>query len=110
MANANPIPFLRRIAKVEAISFLLLLGVAMPLKYIAGIPMAVKVVGWMHGVLFVIFCGALLHTMVAARWSISRAAPIFISALLPFGPLVLDRRMATYEEEFNMAAFDSSKS
>jgi len=41
MASANPIPFLRRIAKAEAISFLLLLGVAMPLKYVAGIPMAV---------------------------------------------------------------------
>jgi len=64
----------------------------------------------MHGVLFVIFCGALLHSMVTARWSISRAAPIFISALLPFGPFVLDRRMAAYEKQFNVGAFDSSNS
>jgi integral membrane protein len=98
--SANPIPFLRKVAKVEAISFLILLGVAMPLKYLAGIPLAVKICGWIHGILFVVFCAALLQTMVTARWSFSRAVPIFISALLPFGPFVLDRRMAAYEQEY----------
>ena len=98
--SANPIQFLRRIAKVEAISFLILLGVAMPLKYLAGMPMAVKICGWLHGLLFVVFCVSLLRAMVAARWPVSRAAVIFIAALLPFGPFVVDRRMAEYEREF----------
>ena len=96
----NPIPFLRRIALIEAISFLVLLGIAMPLKYLAGQPLAVKVFGWAHGVLFIIFAFALLRTMMVARWSIGRAAAVFIAALLPFGPFIIDRRMRDYEAEF----------
>ena len=104
--DGNPVPLLRRIAKAEAISFLILLGVAMPLKYFAGIPLGVKIAGWLHGILFVGFCASLLHTMVSARWPVSRVAPIFVAALLPFGPFILDRRMAAYEEEFNASRSD----
>lgn len=96
----NPIPFLRKVALAEAVSFLLLLGVAMPMKYFMDLPVAVRVVGMIHGVLFVIFCVALLRTMVVAKWPILRSATIFIAALLPFGPFVVDRRMANYETEF----------
>lgn len=106
LVNQNPIPFLRSIAKVEAISFLVLVGVAMPLKYLAGQPLAVKVVGWIHGVLFVIFCLALLRTMLVARWPLLRSAVIFVAALLPFGPFVVDRRMVEYEEEFQRRRSD----
>ena len=100
MPHANPIPFLRLAAALEGLSFLALLGVAMPLKYLAGFPIAVKLVGWIHGVLFVVFCAALLHVTVVARWPVGRAASVFIAALLPFGPFVVDRRMKRYEEEF----------
>ena len=96
----SPIPLLRTIGHVEAISFLLLLGVAMPLKYIAGMPLAVKVVGWAHGVLFVALGLALLQTMIVAKWSLGRSALVFAAAFVPFGPFLLDRRMAQYEEEF----------
>lgn len=87
-------------AKAEAVSFLLLVGVAMPLKYLAGRPIAVSVVGAIHGGLFVLFCAALLRTLLVARWPFLRAAVIFVASLLPFGPFVVDRRMAEYEEEF----------
>lgn len=96
----NPIPFLRRIALIEAVSFLVLLGIAMPLKYLAGQPLAVKIVGWAHGVLFIVFGFALLRAMLIARWPLSRATVVFIAALLPFGPFVIDRRMRDYEAEF----------
>lgn len=99
--KSSPIPFLRTIAKVEAVSFLLLIGVAMPLKYLAHQPLAVKVTGWIHGILFVVFCVALLRTWIVARWPVMRTALIFIAALLPFGPFVVDRRMAGYDEEFH---------
>jgi integral membrane protein len=85
---------------MEACSFLVLLGIAMPLKYFAGQPGAVKVVGWIHGMLFIAFCAALLRTMIVARWPLSRAALIFVAALLPFGPFVVDRRMRDYANEF----------
>ncbi len=96
----NPIPFLRRIGQIEAVSFLLLLGVAMPLKYLAGQPLAVKIVGWAHGVLFVIFGLALLRVWITARWPFLRVVAVFIAALLPFGPFVVDRRMREWEGEF----------
>lgn len=95
----NPIPLLRRLALVEGVSFLLLLGIAMPLKYLAGMPMAVKVMGWTHGLLFVGFCYALVQTMLMTGWSFARCARVFVAALLPFGPFFMDRRIKQWERE-----------
>jgi integral membrane protein len=103
-ASSNPVPLLRTIALVEAVSFLILLGIAMPLKYAAGMPMAVKVCGWMHGVLFIAFVVALVRTVRVARWPIGRAAMVFVAALLPFGPMVLDSRMKRYQAEVQSGA------
>src|SRR5687767_11527515 len=94
----NPVPFLRRAAIIEGISFLVLLGIAMPLKYFAGRPVPVKIAGWAHGILFVIFCAALLRVMIVARWPVKRCALVFVAGLLPFGPFLLDRRMAEWEK------------
>jgi len=47
---------LRTIALIEGISFIVLLGIAMPLKYLAGMPQAVTFAGWLHGMLFIAFC------------------------------------------------------
>jgi len=99
----NPIPFLRTIAMAEAVSFLVLIGVAMPLKYFAGLPVAVKGVGWIHGVLFAVFCAALLRTVIVAKWPAGRAALVFVAALLPFGPFLMDGRMRKYAAEFHAA-------
>jgi integral membrane protein len=96
----NPVLTLRALALAEGCSFLLLVGIAMPLKYFVGQPAAVKVFGWIHGILFILLCGALLRTTVAARWPLPRAALIFLAALLPFGPFVVDRRMKEYAAEF----------
>ena len=104
MLGKNPVQFLRTAALVEAVSFLVLLGVAMPLKYAAGMPGAVKVVGWAHGVLFVIFCLALAQTFIAARWPLGRAALVFVGALVPFGPMLLDSRMKRYAADFEAGA------
>jgi len=91
---SNPvIDRIRTVGKIEAVSFLLLLGVAMPLKYLVGIPMAVKIVGWGHGVLFMALCGLLLHAVSAAALSLRTAAMAFVAALLPFGPFVIDQRL-----------------
>ncbi|HEY5543866.1 MAG TPA: DUF3817 domain-containing protein, partial [Candidatus Binatia bacterium] len=80
---------LRAIGLVEGVSFLLLLGVAMPLKYFAGIPQAVTIVGWLHGLLFIAFCIALTQAHQDAKWSAWRSATVVIAALLPFGPFVI---------------------
>lgn len=94
----SPIGRLRLVGVIEAISFLLLLGVAMPLKYLAGEPLGVKVVGWVHGVLFILFCFALNGARMAHDWSIGKSARVLAAALLPFGPFVIDRGLKEEEE------------
>jgi integral membrane protein len=89
---------LRAIGLVEAVSFLILLGVAMPLKYFAGLPQAVKIVGWIHGLLFIAFCMVLLQARLDAKWNAWRTGTILVAALLPFGPFVIDRRLRRDDE------------
>lgn len=84
---------LRWIGKIEGVSFLVLLCIAMPLKYAAGLPMAVKVVGWAHGVLFVLFVASLWAARKEAKLPLRLSALVFVAALLPFGPFVIDRRL-----------------
>jgi integral membrane protein len=88
---------LRILALVEGVSFLLLLGIAMPLKYLANWPTAVTVVGWGHGVLFAALCLVLLAVTIEHRWPLQRSGMVFLAALLPFGPFVIDRRLKSYE-------------
>ncbi len=93
---------LRAIGLVEGVSFLVLLGVAMPLKYFADLPQAVKVVGWIHGLLFITFCMILLQTRLDAKWNAWRTGTILIAALLPFGPFVIDNRLRKEDESFQV--------
>jgi integral membrane protein len=97
----NPVAFLRNVAFIEGVSYLILLFIAMPLKYIWGQPQAVRIVGMAHGVLFVIFCASLLHTKIVARWPLSRSTLVFLASLIPFGPWIIDRRMRHYETDFS---------
>jgi integral membrane protein len=87
---------LRWIGKIEGVSFLVLLGIAMPLKYLAGLPLAVKVVGWAHGVLFIAFLAALWSARRNAKLPLSLSALVFIASLLPFGPFLIDGRLARH--------------
>lgn len=89
----TPIGRLRAAGLLEGASFVLLLGVAMPLKYLAGMPLAVRVVGLIHGMLFIAFCSLLLQAKAAHDWSLGRAGGIFLAGLVPFGPFVIDRRL-----------------
>jgi integral membrane protein len=95
--NFLSVQTLRLLALTEGVSFLLLLGVAMPLKHMAGLPLAVKIAGWAHGLLFVALCYVLFHITLEKRWPLGRAGLVFLAALLPFGPFVIDRRLKHYE-------------
>jgi integral membrane protein len=89
---------LRAVGLVEGISFLLLLGVAMPLKYFAAMPQAVTLVGWIHGLLFITLCIALSQAHQQAKWTFWQSGVVLIAALLPFGPFVIDRRLRKADE------------
>ncbi len=94
----TPIGRLRAVALLEGVSFLVLLFIAMPLKYLAGMPLAVKMVGWAHGLLFVLYLLALVEVAVAHRWSLVRIVGAFIASLVPFGTFVLDARLRREEQ------------
>lgn len=90
---STPIGRLRVVAFVEGLSFLVLLFIAMPLKYLLGVPLAVKIVGSAHGLLFVLYVAALIEVMLACRWSLARGAAAFAASLVPFGTFVLDGQL-----------------
>jgi len=89
---------LRAIGLAEAVSFLLLLGIAMPLKYFADLPRAVTIAGWLHGTLFMAFFIALMHTREAMKWDTRRTGIVLLAALLPFGPFVIDSSLKKEDE------------
>ena len=76
---------------IEGISTLVLFGIAMPMKYLGGIPLAVTIAGAIHGFLFITLVS--LFVMGTKRIPISRrlAAAGITAAVFPLGPFILDR-------------------
>ena len=81
----------RLISFIEGISFLILVFIAMPLKYIAGIALAVKIVGMTHGVLFILFVLALLMALKKYKWNNSLTFKLFVYSLIPFGFILIEK-------------------
>ena len=88
---STPIGRLRVIGFLEGLSYLVLLGIAMPLKYWAGMPLAVRLVGSLHGLLFVLFFAAVTEVAVKRPWwSGEFWGKAFAASLVPFGTFVFD--------------------
>lgn len=81
----------RKIAFAEGVSFLVLLLIAMPLKYFAGMPMAVTVVGSLHGVLFVAFAVYAWEVKTSYKKDLRWLMKAGLASLLPFGTFYMDR-------------------
>ncbi|MEQ8210314.1 MAG: DUF3817 domain-containing protein [Lacipirellulaceae bacterium] len=88
---------LRTLSLVEGVSTLLLFGVAMPLKYFADMPQAVRIVGSAHGFLFV--CLGVAFWVAISRVPIPHKLAItgIIAAVFPFGPFLFDHRLRDVE-------------
>ena len=83
---------LRIIGLLEGISYLVLLGIAMPLKYYFNEPEMVKTVGMAHGVLFVGYVIALLIVHILYKWNLGKTTGAFIASLVPFGTFYADKK------------------
>jgi integral membrane protein len=83
----------RKVAIAEGISYILLLFIAMPLKYMFDMPLAVKYTGWAHGMLFVLYVVFFVMTWQESRWKASRAGMYLFSSLLPFAPFWVDKQL-----------------
>jgi integral membrane protein len=88
----------RMIGIAEGISFLILLLVAMPLKYFFHIPEAVRVFGWAHGVLFMTFLYFAFEVMGTFKKSIGWFAKAFAAAIIPTGTFIFDRQLKKEEQ------------
>ena len=89
---------LRLIGALEGTSFLVLLLVAMPLKYLAGQPQAVTVVGGAHGLLWILYLLALIHAAVQYKWPLGRLFAGFVASVLPLGPFIFDAKVVREQE------------
>lgn len=94
--TSDPLPWLRRTSIVEAISYLVLLGIAMPLKYVWHEPLAVRVFGMLHGVLFLLLVWLLVRAHFEKGWSRRRVLLVFLASLVPIWPFLLDRHVRTW--------------
>lgn len=90
---------LRRTGWVEGISLLVLLFIAMPLKYFWHKPDMVKIVGWIHGFLFITFMMLLFIAYREKKWPFKTLFLGGLAAFLPFGTFFFDRKLKQEEEE-----------
>lgn len=82
----------RHIAVAEGISFIVLLFIAMPMKYFAGMPMAVTIIGALHGILFIAFCAMAWEVKTGFSKNMNWLAKALLASVLPFGTIVMDKQ------------------
>ena len=95
----NIVKLFRTTAYLEGASFLILLFIAMPLKYMYSMPLAVRIVGSFHGAFFVAYCVLLALVWQKLKWDLKTVSLAFISAFLPAGPFIFDRRILAEVDE-----------
>jgi integral membrane protein len=108
--KSQTIKTFRIIGIAEGISYLLLLGVAMPLKYMAGLPLAVKYTGWAHGVLFVLYLLYLVKVEVEFKWKFSTFVMAGLASLVPFGPFIMEKKLKSEQLKAEAAELAMQKS
>ncbi len=96
--NAAPIRLLRKVGIAEGASFLILLLIAMPLKYYFKMPLAVKYTGSIHGLLFVAYVGLAYYAREVYNWPFKRFLLAFAAAWLPLGTFFFDGRLKIEEQ------------
>lgn len=94
----DPLQRFRIISYIEGISYLILVFVAMPLKYLAENPYPVKIVGMTHGVLFILFVLFLLDVTRSLNWKSKFSIKLFIYSLIPFGSFIIEKEIKNLQE------------
>lgn len=80
---------LLKIGITEGVSFIVLLFIAMPLKYLAEMPDSVRIIGMLHGILFIGYAIALFQAGLAYRWPLKKVLIAFLLSFVPFGTFYL---------------------
>lgn len=96
MINKNVQRF-GQINTIEGYSYLILLFVAMPLKYLLGFALAVKIAGMLHGVLFIALVLLMIPAYMEAKWKFKCNILFFVASLIPFGTFYTRAKIKAYE-------------
>ncbi len=91
----------RLISAIEGISYLLLVFIAMPIKYMGDNPYYVKIFGMAHGVLFIIFMISLFETKRKNNWDIVFMFKLFVLSLIPFGAFIIEAKVKPKQKIVN---------
>jgi integral membrane protein len=90
----TPIGRLRLLGYVEGLSLLVLLFIAVPLKYAAENPSLSKIIGPTHGALFLLFIINTLSVGVEQQWLFRKTTyKVLLSCIIPFGTFYIDRKI-----------------
>tara|TARA_Y100001968_G_C19364589_1_gene721771 strand:+ start:299 stop:640 length:342 start_codon:yes stop_codon:yes gene_type:complete len=92
MDKEKVIRLFKIISTLEAISFLVLLLVAMPLKYIWEMPEMVRMVGMAHGVLFILYILGAYYLYEILNWKLKQLFIVVLCSVLPLGPFYAERK------------------
>ena len=85
---------LRLVGFLEGLSLLILVFVAVPLKYIWNNPELVKTIGPIHGALFLLFVFIALHVGVDRKWSFKETTwKVLLACVIPFGTFYIDSKI-----------------
>ena len=95
-----PLPLVRAAGIIDGISLVVLLCIAMPLKYFADISMAVTIVGSIHGAIFSFYFLAVIYAQIAIRWNVLWSVGALVVAFIPFGNFIFDRFLKKRANQF----------
>lgn len=87
----------RLLAFAEGLSFLIVLFVTMPLKYYFDQPQPNKIIGMLHGILFVGYCFYVLRLKWSLNWSWGKAVLLWLASVVPFGTFIADWKLLREE-------------
>ncbi len=94
----SPVGRFRLVAIIEGISYLFLLFIAMPLKYMFDAPAFVTYTGWVHGVFFMLYILTLIPAASDNKWGFKKSFFAFMASLIPFATFILDRNLHREEK------------
>lgn len=95
--NMNSINTFRVISFLEGLSYILLLFIAVPLKYLADQGSMVKLLGMPHGILFITYIILALIIRAKMKWNIQTTMLVLVASLLPFGTFYIDRKFFSHK-------------
>jgi len=92
MSTDNQIKIFKWVSIFEALSFLILLLIAMPLKYLFNLPQMVQIVGMAHGILFISYLVGAIFVYNLLNWKFKTLLLVVVCSVIPFGPFYIEKK------------------